>query len=109
MIRTFHFALGLVIIVVQIYVLSNLTTLLPLFGPHPDVPTAGREGAGEAIFELLPFISAGLFIFADTLTDRLSPRSQFTGEPLIGNGLWYLLGYGTLLVSIALYALLASA
>jgi hypothetical protein len=106
--RIFHIALGIVIVAVHSYVLANLTEIIPAFGPHPHVPSTGREAGGQAVFELLPFIAAGLFLFADPLTNHLSPRSQFTGEPLLGRSLWYILGYGVLVVCIALYALFTS-
>jgi len=106
--RTFHIILGTLIVVVHSYVLAHLSELFPVLKPYPDVMTTGDEAGGQAIFKLMPFIAAGLFLFANTLTKRLSPRSKFTGEPLIGDGLWYLLGYGALLVSLGLYALFAS-
>jgi len=46
------------------------------------------------------------FIFADRLSDGVSPRSQLTGEPLLGPGIWYLIGYILLSPSVGLYALL---
>jgi len=65
---------------VHTYVLENLTEFKPVFGPHPGVSTTGREAGGQAVFEMTPYCAAGFFLFAEKLTQNVSPTSKLTAE-----------------------------
>jgi hypothetical protein len=104
-IRRFHRALGLVVLLAYAYVLTHLAGVLPglqfLPAPFPGLGLrSGNPVNGWLVIFGLPLVSVICFIWPEQLMWRLSPRTPPDYDYLFTPGVWYLLGYVCLALGV---------
>jgi hypothetical protein len=109
MARKVHVLLGMSVLAVYLYVCFHISRVLPNLAivENSDVghmPIA-RASRGLLVVYGLPICAIACFLFPTHLKWWLSPRTRPLEDYLLTEGVWYVIGYGLLLLSIAVMML----
>ncbi|TCI11399.1 hypothetical protein EZM97_15670 [Dyella soli] len=99
-----HRLIGSAVVVAWLWLTFHLGLLIPNLDAAAS-SSVYRAGSGAMYVLGLPVAAAALLIYPEYFVDRFSPVSGLTGEPLLGVGVWRLLGYVALLISWGLLEL----
>lgn len=109
--KQFHFFLGMIVLITYVYILLYLDELFPGLAQilrssfFDKGSSAGRAIPALLILLVLPIFAFVCFVFPKFLEKRLSPRTRPLYEPIFTVGVWYIIGYFSIVCSLFLFLL----
>ena len=109
MVRLFHAALGIVLLLTYLYVVSHQGALLPGLAAATETGPGSihlpRASRGLLVVYGLPLAAIACFLSPRHLMWWLSPRTPPDYDYLLREPFWYMLGYILMAISVGLFAL----